>query len=213
VIVTAPLAVRLVQRGMWHLRTPLADVVPLPPALRDAWRGVTLWHLLTHTSGLPAWVPPPLLALEAEPGARVRYSDVGYWLLGWALERVSGRGLDELARDELFRPCLFATAVELARFAQALLEGGGGVLSPAAVRALLAPQTVGLNERRGLGWCLYDPRRPPAGAGDLWTERAFGHTGFTGVSLWADPAPERRLIVVLLTTWVGGGAGRPAAPR
>jgi CubicO group peptidase (beta-lactamase class C family) len=75
--------------------------------------------LLTHTSGLPAWLPlyclaegrPGLLparladvALDARPGERVVYSCVGYVLLGLVLERVAGEGLDSLFRREVAAP-------------------------------------------------------------------------------------------------------------
>jgi len=52
--------------------------------------------------------------------------------------------------------------------------------------------------RRGLGWALWSPD-PQASAYPL-SERAYGHTGFTGTSLWVDPA--RALVVALLTNRV-----------
>jgi CubicO group peptidase (beta-lactamase class C family) len=83
---------------------------------------VTVRHLLTHSSGLPAWrlLAPlaveglPLRAgiveacrrepLEAPPGARSVYSDLGFILLGDALERASGARLDTLFADEIAAP-------------------------------------------------------------------------------------------------------------
>ena len=50
---------------------------------------------------------------------------------------------------------------------------------------------------RGLGW---DTMLPTSSCGQLMSTRAFGHTGFTGTSLWIDP--ERNLYVVLLTNRV-----------
>lgn len=94
---------------------------------------------------------------------------------------------------------LFASARDLARFAQMLLNGGyfGG-------RRLLSPETVELFTRRqssassrALGW---DTPAENSSAGDYFSERAFGHTGFTGTSMWLDP--ERDLFVILLTNRV-----------
>jgi CubicO group peptidase (beta-lactamase class C family) len=80
--------------------------------------GVTLRMLLDHTSGLPAHVKfyehaggrDAVLAaacdtpLEAAPGARCVYSDVGFILLGAILERIAGSPLDEFCRREIFAP-------------------------------------------------------------------------------------------------------------
>jgi len=57
--------------------------------------------------------------------------------------------------------------------------------------------------RRGLGFALWSP--DPQSVGHPFSERAFGHTGFTGTSLWIDPA--RELVVALLTNRVFYGRG------
>lgn len=101
----------------------------------------------------------------------------------WAMGGVSGHA------------GLFSSARDLATFAQMLLDGGtyGGI-------RLAAPQTVtrwtsrqGLGASRALGW---DTPAPASSAGRYFSPRSFGHTGFTGTSIWIDP--ERGLFVVLL---------------
>ncbi len=110
---------------------------------------------------------------------------------------------------------LFSSARDMAVFAQTLLDGGvapacagepgGGVpcsaLRPGSVR-IAAPTSVELFTRRhdstasrALGW---DTPRRGSSSGDYLSDRAFGHTGFTGTSIWIDP--ELDLFVVLLTS-------------
>jgi CubicO group peptidase (beta-lactamase class C family) len=92
---------------------------------------------------------------------------------------------------------LFGTAADLAVFAQMLLDGGrlGAVRIVAdSTVTLFTRRTAG---RRALGWDTCDGL---AGCGTQMSPRAFGHTGFTGTSLWIDP--ERDLFVVLLTNRV-----------
>jgi beta-glucosidase-like glycosyl hydrolase/CubicO group peptidase (beta-lactamase class C family) len=110
---------------------------------------------------------------------------------------------------------LFSSARDMAVLAQALLDGGvvppcpgepgSGVACsaprPGPVR-VVAPTTVELFTRRhdstasrALGW---DTPRSGSSSGDYLSERAFGHTGFTGTSIWVDP--ELDLFVVLLTS-------------
>jgi CubicO group peptidase (beta-lactamase class C family) len=91
---------------------------------------------------------------------------------------------------------LFASARDLAIFAQAMLNGGryGGarLAAPETVARWTAAQRA--DASRALGW---DTSMAPAtGAGALFSARSYGHTGFTGTSLWIDP--DRELFVVLL---------------
>jgi CubicO group peptidase (beta-lactamase class C family) len=94
---------------------------------------------------------------------------------------------------------LFATGMDLARFAQMWLnEGvvsGRPFLSPATVRAFLAPSA--LNGGRRLGWDVPDSTAHPSAFGHLADTAVVGHTGWTGTFLWLDPA--RDLFVVFLT--------------
>jgi len=87
-------------------------------------RDITLRHLLTHTSGLPAWRPLYLLAtnpnkalaaiaeqsLEYKPGERVIYSDLGFIVLGFLLQRLSSRPLADLAKQEIFAPLMLTNS-------------------------------------------------------------------------------------------------------
>jgi uncharacterized protein YbbC (DUF1343 family) len=90
---------------------------------------------------------------------------------------------------------LFSTADDLAKFCAAMLRGGGGVLSPAAVAAMTRPRFFGDESLRGLGWDVATSFS--TARGDLFPLGSYGHTGWTGTSLWIDPATDT--FVVLLT--------------
>jgi len=94
---------------------------------------------------------------------------------------------------------LFSTAYDLAVFAQMLLNGGrygdAQILGPETVRRYTRRQSP--TSSRALGW---DTPAGRSSAGDYFSAEAFGHTGFTGTSLWIDPTQD--LFVVLLTNRV-----------
>ena len=101
---------------------------------------------------------------------------------------------------------LFSTAKDLAVFAQMMLNGGVydsvRIVSDSTV-ALFTRRAAGT---RALGW---DTADGDGGAGRYLTERAYGHTGYTGTSLWIDP--DREMFVILLTNRVHAAkARRPA---
>lgn len=95
---------------------------------------------------------------------------------------------------------LFASAADLARVAQLWLGGGTRGRVRLARRATVAEFTRAqdtLVSRRALGW---ETPNGTNSAGTRLSPRAFGHTGFTGTSMWMDPA--RDLFVILLTNRV-----------
>jgi CubicO group peptidase (beta-lactamase class C family) len=105
----------------------------------------------------------------------------------WAMGGVSGNA------------GLFSTAADLAKLASRILasgwgDGDGGFLHPATIRMMTANYSRGMGANRGLGWLLAGKGSP---AGDLMSPGSFGHTGFTGTSLWIDP--EQGLYGVLLS--------------
>ena len=99
---------------------------------------------------------------------------------------------------------LFSTAEDIARYALMWLGqgewGGRRVMSKAAVAAATSEQTSA-GERRGLGWLLRS--QSFSSGGDFFSVRSFGHTGFTGTSLWCDP--ETGTAAILLTNRVHAG--------
>ncbi len=113
VVCTVTLALLARERGLLALEDPVQAFVGAYPDPRT-----TLWHLLTHTSGLVDHRPffetlsgrgeiePAVCAeaIETAPGAPVRYSDLNYMLLGWSLEACFGQSLDELFAAEVAEP-------------------------------------------------------------------------------------------------------------
>jgi CubicO group peptidase (beta-lactamase class C family) len=101
---------------------------------------------------------------------------------------------------------LFSTAADLSVFAQMMLNGGeydGKHIFSDSTVAVFTRRTAG---HRALGW---DTADGDFGSGQYLTERAYGHTGFTGTSMWIDP--DREMFVILLTNRVHGAtAKRPA---
>jgi uncharacterized protein YbbC (DUF1343 family) len=94
---------------------------------------------------------------------------------------------------------VFSTADDLAILAQALLDGGRGVLTPATIAKMTAPQQpVNGTAVRGFGWDIDSPFS--TNRGELLPVGGYGHTGFTGTSLWIDPATKT--YIVLLTNAV-----------
>ncbi len=98
---------------------------------------------------------------------------------------------------------LFSTADDLARFASLLLGNGSAgrvkVFSPLTVEKMSSPQTPpNQTVLRGLGWDIDSPFS--SNRGELLPVGSFGHTGFTGTSLWVDPVT--RTFVILLANSV-----------
>ncbi|TCL72377.1 CubicO group peptidase (beta-lactamase class C family) [Hydrogenispora ethanolica] len=97
---------------------------------------------------------------------------------------------------------LFSNIFDLAKLCVAMLTAktarGDSFLSPAVCKLMTQNHTADLNLARGLGWQAKDKHGSPAG--DLFSETSYGHTGFTGTSVWIDPS--RDLYAVLLTNRV-----------
>lgn len=95
---------------------------------------------------------------------------------------------------------LFSTAADLGRFAEMMLRlgtaaNGAAVFQPATVRKFTEPQTP-MNQPilRGLGWDI--DSRYSANRGELFPLGSFGHTGFTGTSVWIDPSSQTYVVLL-----------------
>jgi uncharacterized protein YbbC (DUF1343 family)/CubicO group peptidase (beta-lactamase class C family) len=90
---------------------------------------------------------------------------------------------------------LFSTGDDLAKFAQALLNGGGGILSALSVEKMTRPeQPPSAPVLRGFGWDIDSPFS--SNRGDLLPVGGYGHTGFTGTSTWIDPTTQTYIILL-----------------
>lgn len=300
VIAATSMAMLLYERGLLDLEAAVAAVVPEFVADRakdPRWRNVTLRMLLSHSSGLPAYEKLFLKAktrdellqaafttpLAADPAARAVYSDIGFIILGIALERLADESLDRFCQREIFAPLgmtnttfnppaelrekiaptaderesssgadshdherpgreistpqiqsgtnqqelrstfrnkiiqgevqdengyilggvaghagLFSSALDVAQFAQCMLNGGKPVFRPETISLFTRRESAPAGTSRALGW---DTPSSPSQSGKYFSEQSFGHLGYTGTSLWIDPV--RRVSITLLTnrTW------------
>ena len=112
-IVVGTLVMRLAEDGCLEIHAPIQKYLP-----EFTHQQVTILHLLTHTSGLPAWRAVYLettskdqvvdylsqMPLEYPTGEQVVYSCLGYILLGKLIERLTGETLDRLAQKWIFQP-------------------------------------------------------------------------------------------------------------
>lgn len=121
-LVTTLAVMYLVQQGRLVLDRPAGEY--WPPLARTDKSMITVRHLLSHCSGLPAWRPFYLHLkgvapqgrrelvqqwilsdpLSAPPGERALYSDVGFMVLQWIVEQVSGQSLDQFYRCHILAP-------------------------------------------------------------------------------------------------------------
>ncbi|HSF13933.1 MAG TPA: glycoside hydrolase family 3 N-terminal domain-containing protein [Vicinamibacteria bacterium] len=269
VVVTTTLSMIFVERGLLDLGKPVQSYLP---EFRGQDKNMVLVEdLLAHSGGLLWWTelyerfegrtPEEAkrgyidaiceLPLDYPPRSKTVYSDLGILLLGEILERITGKPLDALARDEIFAPLgmdeamylpppslltriaptevdpwrgrlvhgevhdenafglggvaphagLFSTARGLAPFAQMMLNGGAyngrRLLNARTIARFTSRANLVEGSSRALGW---DTPSEPSSAGLYFSSASFGHTGFTGTSLWIDP--ERELFAILLTNRV-----------
>jgi CubicO group peptidase (beta-lactamase class C family) len=122
VVVTTTLALQAIEEGVLFLNQKVASALPEFGASGKG--DVTVRHLLTHTSGLPAWIdlsaigktrPGALRAVFESPlsyptGTDVVYSDLGFITLGELLSRTLGAPLERLARKRIFEPLAMSVA-------------------------------------------------------------------------------------------------------
>jgi len=162
----------------------------------------------THYRHLPI-VPPVPLSSPVPSADRIAPTE----LCAWRGRRLRGEVHDENAAGMggvSGHAGLFATAWEVAVLGQLYLNGGAyagrRLLAPATVAAMTSEQAAFADERRGIGWMLKS--RQVSSAGRYFSPRSYGHTGFTGTSLWVDP--QRELLVVLLTNRVYYGRSNAA---
>ena len=263
VVATTTSAMILYERGLLDLEAPVIGTLP-EFATEDSRRDeVSFRSLLTHSSGLPAYEKLFLrsatrnellkqafkVPLKYSPGTHAEYSDIGFILLGVALERLAQEALDIMAQREVFGPLgmahtafnpptewrqrippttddtsfrkkviqgevqdenasvlggiaghagLFSTARDLATFAQCMLNGGTPIFRPETVALFTRREKLPSGTSRTLGW---DTPSAPSQSGKYFSPGSYGHLGYTGTSLWIDPA--RQLSVTLLTnrTW------------
>ncbi len=117
---TAACILLLEERGKLKTDDPVSKYVPNAPA---AWAKITIYHLLTHTSGIPSFTgfpeyqqfqtqpttPEKLLAffrdkpLEFEPGSKWNYSNSGYEVLGYVIEKVTGQTYQQFLDENIFK--------------------------------------------------------------------------------------------------------------
>lgn len=113
VISTTTMTMKLIEENQLSLDTKISDVLP-----RFIHTGVTVFNILTHSTGLPADIPNATALrnkndveqkvyefdLIYPTGKRIVYSDVGFILLGWMIEDITNQPLDVYAYETIFKP-------------------------------------------------------------------------------------------------------------
>ncbi len=252
VIATTTLAMILEEGGQLDINRTVVSYLPEFNSPEKA--QITVKQILTHSGGLEAGANIYATArgrdqylyqinarpLEYTPGTNMIYSDWDMIILQLVMERITGKTLDVLANEKIFKPLgmidtrtaptqvddarggllwgtvhdenawamggvaghagLFSTAKDLALFSMMILNGGEGVngvriVKPPTIARWTARQ--GKESTRTLGW---DSPEGGSSAGQFFSPWSFGHTGFTGTSIWIDP--EKDLFVVVLTNRV-----------
>jgi CubicO group peptidase (beta-lactamase class C family) len=268
VISTTSMAMKLYEAGKLDLDEPVVNLLPEFSASEDIRHSyITTRMLLAHTSGLPGYaklyemcfLPAEIkdaiykMPLAADPGKKVEYSDIGFILLGFILQRISGEPLDIFCKREIFSPLkmehtcfkpsvdwkpnippteqemhyrrrmlqgevhdenasavggiaghagLFAPTADVTRFALSMLGFGTQVFQTQTVEYFTsrnsAKKVSPTDNTRALGW---DTPSQLSASGKYFSNRSFGHLGFTGTSLWIDA--EKQISVTLLSnrTW------------
>ena len=153
-------------------------------ALQHLWKPLGMDHT--------RFLPPASWRNKIAPTER---DDRGHYERG-VVNDPTASAMDGVAGDA----GMFSTAGDLAKFAQMMLNGGLGannvrVLSPLAVEKMTTPQTpFNIPEVRGLGWDIDSPFS--SNRGDFLPIGSYGHTGFTGTSLWIDPSSNTYIIIL-----------------
>nr|WP_261375549.1 serine hydrolase domain-containing protein [Gluconacetobacter diazotrophicus] len=107
---------------------------------------------------------------------------------------------------------LFSNAADMSIYAQALLDRRAGrpsayPLKPETLVLMTTPQQpAGKPDLRGIGWDIRTHYSTPRG--DIFPVGSFGHTGFTGTSLWMDPASDSFVLILTNRVHPSGGGGR-----
>jgi uncharacterized protein YbbC (DUF1343 family)/CubicO group peptidase (beta-lactamase class C family) len=254
-IATTTSVMQLISEGRVRLNDPVSAY--LPEFRQNGKEDITVRELLTHFSGLAPdldlnspWQGRDTafaMAMQARPiyppGTRFLYSDINFETLGFLVEKVTGKTLNEYSNAKIFAPLgmndtrflppaawtpriaptqydeqgkmlrgivhdptarrmggvaghagLFSTADDLSKFAQALLSGDK-ILSRLAIDKMSTPQQPATaSSLRGLGWDIDSPFA--SNRGELLPVGSFGHTGFTGTSLWIDPVTDTYIIIL-----------------
>lgn len=279
IVATATSIMILVERGKVSLPDPVS--LYIPEFGKNGKERITVEQLMTHRAGLPPdneiadYVGATINPLEKiyelqpsyEPGTRFVYSDVGFIVAAEIVRRVSGKRVDQFARENIFAPLgmnetayspiergperdgissprsrisklstdriaptemregrwmrgevhdprsyemggvaghagLFSTADDLAIFCRMILNKGAyngvRILAPYTIERMISAHSLPTSQMRGIGWDVNSSFS--SNRGDIFPVGTFGHTGFTGTSLWLDPASET--FVVMLTNRV-----------
>ena len=191
------------------IRKALADKPAGPPETKFVYSDINfilLGEIVHRLSGMPedkyvkqilfdplgmtetGYLPSPTLKARIAPTERLKSGE----MLRGTVDDPTARFMGGVAGHA----GVFSTADDLGKFCQMILDGGGGLFSPATIRKFTASATpVGQPVLHGLGW---DIQSPYSGVrGELFPVGSFGHTGFTGTSIWIDPSSET--YIVLLT--------------
>ena len=146
------------------------------------------------------------LPLPAEQAhiAPTQYDEHGHMLRG-VVHDPTARRMDGVAGNA----GLFSMAEDVARYAQALLDKRAGrpsafPLTRATLQCMTTPQQpAGQKSLRGFGWDIASPYATPRG--DRFSHHSFGHTGFTGTSLWIDPDNDCYIFILTNRVHPNGG--------
>jgi len=171
--------------------------------------GILLGWIVEAVSGEPldrfvrerVFAPAGMLETRFQPPRAVwrRTAPVGVWRGTPVAGRVHDQHADRLGGVS-GHAGLFSTGTDLARYAQILLRGGRTASCSRLFReATVAEFTRAAAKGRSLGWEMRDTTTAD-NAGTRLSAAAYGHTGFTGTSLWIDP--EQDLFVIVLTNRV-----------
>jgi len=198
------------------MRRVLRETPRVPPGTRVIYsdlNAILLGEIVTRAAGEPLdafaareiFEPLGLRQTMFRPPARLRahIAPTGVWH-GHAVAGTVNDGSAFKLRGVSGNAGVFATAADVARFAQFMLREGRSVEGQRLVSAetirLFTTRATGVGrgpEARALGWQALPTGETVSSAGTLFGPRSYGHTGWTGTSLWIDP--DRDLFVVLLT--------------